>query len=89
MRFSLRSEFSPLRGTHEESESAAIEVLPILGQSAATVQPSDRTFDNPTLGSPRYRGNLSGMISALWSLWRASSFAPNRSVAARRGLSAI
>ena len=34
----------------EESQSAAIEVLPILGQSAATVQPSDRTFDNPTLG---------------------------------------
>src|ERR1700746_195723 len=34
----------------EESESAAIEVLPVLGQSAATVQPSDGTFDNPTLG---------------------------------------
>jgi hypothetical protein len=30
----------------EESESAAIEILPILGQSAATVQPSDRTFED-------------------------------------------
>jgi len=33
----------------EESESVAIESLPILGQSAATVQPNDRTFDDPEL----------------------------------------
>ena len=34
----------------EESDGAAIEILPILGQSAATVQPSECTFDDPTPG---------------------------------------
>ena len=43
----------------------------------------------PTASLKHYRGHLSGTISALRPLWRVSSFAPNRSVAARRGLSAI
>jgi hypothetical protein len=36
-----------------------------------------------------YRGYFGGMISPFCPLWRASSFAPNRSAAARNGVSAI
>src|ERR1035441_1685369 len=31
--------------------SAEVEIFPILGESAATVQPSDRSLDDPALGN--------------------------------------
>src|SRR3954452_8173076 len=37
------------RGKAKESERLAVEVLPILGQSTAAVQPSYGAFDNPAL----------------------------------------
>src|SRR4051794_13468210 len=37
------------RGKAEEGERLAVEVLPILGQSTAAVQPSYGAFDNPAL----------------------------------------
>jgi transposase len=37
------------RGKAEEGERLAVEVLPILGQPTAAVQPSYGAFDNPTL----------------------------------------
>src|SRR4051812_12428743 len=37
------------RGKAEEGERLAVEVLPILGQSTAAVQPRDGAFDNPAL----------------------------------------
>src|SRR6476660_8445724 len=37
------------RGKAEEGERLAVEVLPILSQPTAAVQPSDGAFDNPAL----------------------------------------
>ena len=34
----------------QESERLAIEVLPILGEPAAAIEPSDGAFDDPSLG---------------------------------------
>ena len=34
----------------QECEGAAVEIFPVLGETAATVEPSDRAFDDPTLG---------------------------------------
>ena len=34
----------------QERESIAVEILPVLGEAAASVEPRNRAFDNPTLG---------------------------------------
>src|SRR5258708_1264495 len=34
----------------QESECLAIEIFPILGEPATTVEPCDRSFDDPSLG---------------------------------------
>ena len=34
----------------QERESVAVEIFPVLGQAAATVEPRNRAFDDPTLG---------------------------------------
>ena len=34
----------------DEGERVAVEVLPVLGQSAAAVEPGDGAFDHPTPG---------------------------------------
>ena len=44
------SEHEADRGETEERERLAVEVLPILGQSAAAVKPSYGAFDDPALG---------------------------------------
>jgi len=35
------------RGEFEEGEGISVEVLPVLGQPAASVQPGDGAFDDP------------------------------------------
>jgi len=37
-------------GEFQEGKTAAVEIFPVLGETAAAVQPSDRTLDDPTLG---------------------------------------
>ena len=37
-------------GKFQERESIAVEILPVLGEAAASVEPRNRAFDNPTLG---------------------------------------
>ncbi len=37
-------------GELEEGERVAVEVFPVLGQSAASVEPSDCPLDHPTPG---------------------------------------
>ena len=37
-------------GEFQEREGAAIEIFPVLGEAAATVEPRNRAFDDPTLG---------------------------------------
>ena len=37
-------------GKFQEREGVAVEVFPILGETAATVEPGDRAFDDPSLG---------------------------------------
>ena len=44
------SEHEADRGELEEGECVSIEVFPVFAQSAATVEPSDGSFDDPTLG---------------------------------------
>ena len=44
------SEHEADRGEAEENEGAEVEIVPVLGQSAATVQPGDRSFHDPSLG---------------------------------------
>ena len=34
----------------QERESIAVEIFPVLGEAAATVEPRNRAFDDPTLG---------------------------------------
>ena len=34
----------------QERESGAVEIFPILGEAAATVEPRNRSFDDPALG---------------------------------------
>ena len=34
----------------QEREGAAVEIFPVLGEAAATVEPCNRAFDDPTLG---------------------------------------
>ena len=34
----------------QEGESVAVEIFPVLGKAAATVEPRNRAFDDPTLG---------------------------------------
>ena len=35
-----------------EREGVAVEIFPILGETATTVEPCDGAFDDPTLGQP-------------------------------------
>ena len=37
-------------GEFQEREGAAVEIFPILGEAAATIEPRNRTFDDPALG---------------------------------------
>ena len=37
----------------QERESVAVEIFPILGEAAATVEPRNGAFDDPTLGYRR------------------------------------
>jgi nitrogen fixation protein FixH len=37
-------------GEFQEREGVAVEILPILGEAAATIEPRNRTFDDPALG---------------------------------------
>ena len=34
----------------QEGKGAAVEIFPVLGETAATVEPRNRAFDDPTLG---------------------------------------
>src|SRR6266478_5821923 len=34
----------------QERKRAAVEIFPVLGEAAATVEPCDRAFDDPALG---------------------------------------
>lgn len=36
----------------QECERVAVEIFPVLGEAAATVEPRNRAFDNPTPGQP-------------------------------------
>jgi len=38
------------RGELQESETAAVEIFPVLGETAAAIEPSNRALDDPTLG---------------------------------------
>src|ERR1700730_17570258 len=44
------SQHQPDGGKFQERESIAVEILPVLGEAAASVEPRNRAFDNPTLG---------------------------------------
>ena len=44
------SEHEPDGGEAQKNEGAEVEIFPILGQPAATVQPSDRALDDPSYG---------------------------------------
>ena len=54
--FHLAGLFAPIcfyeadGGEFQEGETAAVEIFPVLGETAAAVEPSDRTLDDPTLG---------------------------------------
>ena len=37
-------------GEFQECKGAAIEIFPVLGEAAATIEPRNRAFDDPTLG---------------------------------------
>ena len=37
-------------GEFQEGKTAAVEIFPVLGETAAAVEPSNRTLDDPTLG---------------------------------------
>ena len=37
-------------GEFQEREGVAVEIFPILGEAAATIEPRNRTFDDPALG---------------------------------------
>jgi hypothetical protein len=37
-------------GELQESETAAVEIFPVLGETAAAIEPSNRALDDPTLG---------------------------------------
>jgi len=37
-------------GQFQEREGVAVEIFPVLGETAATVEPRNRAFDDPTLG---------------------------------------
>ena len=34
----------------QERKGIAVEIFPVLGEAAATVEPGNRAFDDPTLG---------------------------------------
>jgi multidrug resistance efflux pump len=34
----------------QERERVTVEIFPVLGEAAATIEPGDRAFDDPTLG---------------------------------------
>ena len=37
-------------GKFQEREGVAVEIFPILGEPATTIEPCDGSFDDPTLG---------------------------------------
>src|SRR5258708_6924908 len=37
-------------GKFQEREGVAVEIFPILGETATTIEPCDGSFDDPTLG---------------------------------------
>ena len=37
-------------GEFQEREGIAVEIFPVLGEAAATIEPGNRAFDDPTLG---------------------------------------
>ena len=37
-------------GEFQEREGVAVEIFPILGEAAATIEPRNRAFDDPALG---------------------------------------
>jgi hypothetical protein len=37
-------------GEFQEGESAAVEIFPVLGETAAAIEPSNGALDDPTLG---------------------------------------
>jgi hypothetical protein len=37
-------------GELQEGEAAAVEIFPVLGETAAAIEPSNRAFYDPTLG---------------------------------------
>ena len=54
------SEHEPNRGKAQECERLAVEVLPILGEPAAAIEPCDGTLDNPAFGHHDKSGNSIG-----------------------------
>ena len=49
----------------EEGECVSVEVLPVLGQSPAAVEPGDRAFDDPALGQRDKALDLVGSLDDL------------------------
>ena len=37
-------------GKFQEGEATAVEIFPVLGETATAVEPGDRALDDPTLG---------------------------------------
>ncbi len=65
----------------QEQEGGEVEVLPVLGQSTGTVQPSDRSFDDPAPGQFHETFRLIGSFDDLdFKIWQdfAKSFGENR-----------
>jgi len=52
-------------GELEEGECVVVEVFPVLGKSAAAVEPSDGALDNPTLGQHDEALGLIGSLDDL------------------------
>src|ERR1700680_2265972 len=56
------SEHEPNGCEAQECEPLSIEILPILGESSAAIEPGDGAFDDPALGQHRKSFNLIGAL---------------------------
>jgi len=49
-RITKRSQHEADGGEFQEHEGIAVEIFPVVGEAAATIEPGNRAFDDPTLG---------------------------------------
>ena len=59
------SEHEADRGEAQEGEALAVEVLPILGEPAAAIEPCDGALDDPSLGQDRKSFDVVGALDDL------------------------